>query len=78
MSIHSQIIKKDIDSFQGYVQKLSIKIQSVSMQWNDENFFSLTEGIFSIAQQSKEVLITGDKFCESVDKFYEIANEDYG
>ena len=78
MSEYTQEIKKDIDLFQGYVQWLSSKIQSASIQWNDEQFASLTKGISCIAHQSKDVLITGDKFCESVEKFFTIANENYG
>ena len=78
MSGNTQEVKKDIDLFQGYVQKMSSKIQSTSIQWNDEQYKSLMVGMTCIAQQSKDVLITGDKFCESVDKFFTISNEKYG
>ena len=77
MSEFTQAIKQDIDLFQIYVQKMSTKIQSASVQWNDEQYSALSKGIYIIARQSKDVLVKGDKFCESADKFFEIANENY-
>lgn len=78
MSEYTREIKKDIDMFQGYVQKMSSKIQSASIQWNDEQYTSLAKGISCLAHQSKDLLIIGDKLCESVDKFFVTANQDYG
>ena len=77
MSSHSQQIKLDIDSFQGYVQKLSENIQSASYLWRDSQYSALTSSVSAIAMQSRDVLVAGDQLFESIDKFFDIADEEY-
>ena len=77
MNSYSQQIKSDIDSFQGYVQKLSGNVQSVSSLWRDSQYSALMSGISILATQARDVIVTGDKVCESINKFFEIAEEEY-
>ena len=77
MNSHSQQIKSDVDSFQGYVQILSENILLVASLWRDSQYSALASGVSAVAVQSRDVLITGDKLCESIDKFFDIANEKY-
>lgn len=77
MNSYSQQIKSDVDSFQGYVQKLSGGVQGASALWRDSQYSALMSGISTIASQARDVIVTGDKLCESMDRFFEIAEEEY-
>lgn len=77
MNSYSQQIKSDVDSFQGYVQKLSRNVQSASTLWRDSQYSSLMSGISTLATQARDVIVTGDKVCESINRFFEIAEEEY-
>lgn len=77
MNSYSQQIKSDVDSFQGYVQKLSRNVQSASTLWRDSQYSDLMSGISTLATQARDVIVTGDKVCESIDRFFEIAEEEY-
>ena len=77
MGTCAQLIKSDIDSFQANVQKLSISVQSASPLWRDPKYSELVSGISAIAMQSRDVLVVGDKLCDSIDRFFEISEERY-
>ena len=77
MNSYSQQIKSDVDSFQGYVQKLSGNVQSASTLWRDSQYSASMSGISTIAAQARDVIVTGDKVCESLNRFFEIAEEEY-
>lgn len=77
MNSYSQQIKSDVDSFQGNVQKLSGNIQAASTLWRDSQYSALMSGISAIAAQARDVIVTGDKLCESINRFFEIAEEEY-
>lgn len=77
MNLYSQQIKSDVDTFQGYVQKLSGNVQSASTLWRDAQYSDLASGISTLAAQARDVIVTGDKVCESVNRFFEIAEEEY-
>lgn len=77
MNSYFQQIKSDVDSFQGYVQKLSGNIQSVSTLWRDSQYSILMSGISTLAIQARDVIVTGDKVCESIHRFFEISEEEY-
>ncbi len=77
MNLYSQQVKVDVDSFQGYVQKLSGNVQSASTLWRDSQYSALMSGISTIATQARDVIVTGDKLCESINRFFEIAEEEY-
>lgn len=77
MNLYSQQVKSDVDSFQEYVQKLSGNIQSASVLWSDAQYSKLMSGISIIATQAKDVIVTGDKLRESINRFFEIAEEEY-
>lgn len=77
MNAYSQQIKSDIDTFQGYVQKLSNGVQSASSLWCDSQYSALATGVSVIATQARDVIVTGDKLCDSLDKFFDIAKEEY-
>lgn len=77
MNSYSQQIKSDVDSFQAYVQKLSGNVQSASTLWRDSQYSALMSGISTLATQARDVIVTGDKVCESINRFFEIAEEEY-
>lgn len=76
MNSYSQQIEADIDMFQNHVQKLSANIQSAGFLWNDPQFFELLSGISKIASQARDVIVTGDKLCETINRFYNIAENE--
>lgn len=77
MSEYSQQIKKDINNFQMSVQKLGTGIKAASVLWQDPKYSELYSEMTQIANLSRTVLIAGDKSCESIDKFFKIASEEY-
>lgn len=77
MNSYSKQIKSDVDSFQGYVQKLSGDVQSAAALWRDSQYSDLMSGISTIATQARDVIVAGDKLCESINKFFEVAEEEY-
>lgn len=77
MNSYSQQVKSDVDSFQNYVQKLSENVKSASSLWKDSQYAALLSGISTIATQARDVIVTGDKVCDSIDRFFEIADEEY-
>jgi len=69
-------IRREIESFQHSVKALSGAINQSGAEWNDEKFKGLSELIRNIASSSKLVITSGDKVCEALDKFEQIANEE--
>ena len=57
-------------------RKISEKINSVGDLWRDSNYASLQKQIGELAQNSKTVIEGGDRACSSIDKFFQIAEED--
>ena len=70
-------IQKEVQVFQASVKNLSNGIGAASSLWKDKKFSELSSSIGMIANQSKEVMIAGDRCCSSIDKFKKIAEEKY-
>lgn len=77
MSEYSQQIKRELAVFQSSVQKLGAGIKSASSLWKDPKYSELSSEITQIANLSRTVLVTGDKSCEVINKFFKVANEEY-
>ena len=73
----STAVKKDIEEFQSFVKKLSVKIGKAGALWGDSEFSELSSSIREIANMSKDVIITGERCCSSIDKLDKIATEKY-
>ena len=73
----SQMIKKNIDRFQNSVKKLGSDVNKATALWNDEKFSELSAAIGEIANMSRDVILAGDRCCNSIDKFEKIADEKY-
>jgi len=69
--MNSGLIRQDVDAFQLAVRKLSGEIGKASSLW------SLSAVISVIANISRDVIVTGDKCCSSIDKFAKISEERY-
>lgn len=70
-------IRKDMQGFQDAVKKLSAGVKQASSLWKDEKFSELSASVGEVANNSKEVMITGDRCCSSIEKFNKIAVENY-
>lgn len=70
-------IKKELQIFQTSVKKLSAGVGVASPLWKDEKFSELSSSVAEIANQSKEVMVTGNRCCSSIDKFEKIVSEQY-
>ncbi len=70
-------IKKELQAFQAAVKKLSCGIGRASSLWTDVKFFELSSSISRVATQSKDLMMSGDKCCSSIDRFDKIAAEKY-
>jgi len=69
-------IRREIEAFQQSVKTLSDGIKQSGATWNDENYKTLSALIRNIASSSKQVIVSGDRACEVLDKFEQIAKED--
>ncbi len=70
-------LRKDLNSFQLAVKKLSLGVGKASTLWKDKKYSELSYSVSQIAIQSKDVLLSGDKCCSRIAKFQEIASEQY-
>lgn len=70
-------IRKDLQLFQTSVKRLSAGVGQASSLWKDEKFSELSSSVSQVATQSKQVMMTGDRICSSLDKFDRIAAENY-
>lgn len=70
-------IKKDLQDFQTAVKKLSDGIGRAGSLWSDAKFSELSSSVGSLATQSKDLMVSGDKCCSSIDRFNKIAAEKY-
>lgn len=77
MGMNSSIIKSDLEAFQASVKTLSDGIQQASSLWRDTKFSELSASVSSIAKQSKELIVAGDRCCNAIDRFEAIAGEKY-
>ena len=77
MSEYSQQIKRDLDGFQSSVQKLGTGIKAASSLWKDPKYSELSSEITQIANLSRTVLVAGDKSCDVINKFFNVASEEY-
>ncbi|MBR9936927.1 hypothetical protein KE513_05210 [Oscillospiraceae bacterium Marseille-Q3528] len=77
MNEYSQQMKRELEEFQASVQKLGTGIKTASLLWKDPKYAVLSSEMTQIANLSKNVLVSGDKSCEMIDKFFKAANEQY-
>lgn len=70
-------IEKELQAFQAAIKNLSSDISSASCLWSDEKFSQLSASIGAIANQSKDVLVTGERCCVSIAKLNKIMEEKY-
>ncbi len=73
----SSEIKKDLQDFQTAVKKLSDGISRAGSLWSDAKFSELSSSVGRVATQSKDLMVSGDKCCSSIDRFNKIAAEKY-
>lgn len=73
----TETIRKEMQIFQSSIKNLSAGISQTSSLWKDEKFSDLSASIGEVANNSKNVMVAGDRCCSSVDKFNKIAAEKY-
>ena len=72
-----EAIKKEMQQFQASLKRLSSEIGKASSLWGDEKYSELSSSIGILANQSKAVLVAGERCCDSIEKFSNIAEEKY-
>lgn len=73
----SENIKREMQIFQSSIKRLSAGVSQASSLWKDEQFSGLSASVSEIANQSKDVMVAGERCCSSIDKFDRIAAEKY-
>lgn len=73
----TESIRKEMQVFQTSVKKLSIGTKRVSFLWKDEKFSGLSTSIEEVANNSKNLMVAGDRCCYIMDKFNKIVSEKY-
>lgn len=71
------LINKNNEEFQNAVKKLGSDVNKAATLWNDEKFSELSAAISEVANMSRDVIVAGDRCCNSIDKFEKIASEKY-
>jgi len=70
-------IQKEMTSFQNAIRGLTEGIGKAAPLWKDEKFAELSAAVGEVANNSRDVLMSGDKCCTSIYKFDKIAEETY-
>ena len=70
-------IKKDLEQFQDAVKRLGDGVGKAAPLWNDAKFSELSASVSSVAAQSMDLMVSGEKACTSIDRFNKIASEQY-
>lgn len=70
-------IRKELTTFQSSIQKLSTGINKASSLWKDEKYLELSSSMGIVANQSKDVMLSGERCCSSVERFNKISSEQY-
>lgn len=70
-------IRQDVDAFQAAVKRLSGKVGDAGSLWSDAKFAELSSTVSVIAGMSRDVMVTGDDCCASIDRFAKISAEKY-
>lgn len=73
----SEKIKKEMQIFEASVRKLSSGVAQTASLWADLKFSELSSSVSEVAVQSRDVMTSGDRSCNSIDKFEKIASEKY-
>lgn len=77
MNEYAQQIKSDLSSFQISIQRLSTGIKGAASLWKDPKYSELAAEISQVANESRLVLVAGDKSCEAIEKFFKVASEEF-
>lgn len=70
-------IKGDLQDFQEVVRRLSFGMEQVSPLWSDAKFAELSASVRGVATQARDLMVAGDRCCQSLDGFDAIASERY-
>lgn len=70
-------IQREMQVFQSSIRNLSAEISQASSLWKDEKFSELSASIGEVANNTKNVMVAGDRCCSSVGKFNKITEEKY-
>lgn len=77
MNEYAQQIKSDLSSFQISIQRLSTGIKGAASLWKDPKYSELAAEISQVANESRLVLVAGNKSCEAIEKFFKVASEEF-
>lgn len=73
----SSEIRKEMQLFQASIKQLSSSISGASSLWGDKKFTELSTAVSEVASQSRDVMVSGDRCCTSIDRFDKVAAERY-
>lgn len=70
-------LRKELDQFQKSVKKLSVGISMASNLWQDNKYQELSSVVSTVANMSRDVILSGEQCCTSIDKVDKIDSESY-
>ena len=73
----TESIRNEMKIFQSSIKNLSAGISRAASLWKDEKFSELSASIGEVANNSKNIMVAGDRCCSSIEKFDKIAAEKY-
>lgn len=71
----SGALKKDIDSIQLAVRKLSDSVNKCGIDWNDTQFQKLSASIKSLASSSKQLVVSASECESAIKRFQQVESE---
>ena len=73
----TESIRNEMKIFQSSIKNLSAGISRAASLWKDEKFSELSASIGEVANNSKNIMVAGDRCCSSIEKFDKIAAKKY-
>lgn len=68
-------LNKHLADFQKAVKKLGSAVNKSGIEWNDAQFYNLSNSIKSVAATSKQVLVIGGQCGSAIKRFNAIESE---
>jgi hypothetical protein len=68
-------VRKDLQQFEVSIKKLSSSISQSSALWKDDKFSELFASVSSLASDSKDFMVSGERFCTAIEQFERISSE---
>ena len=71
----SSTLRKDIESFQLAIRKLSDTVNKCGIDWKDPQFQKLSSSIRTLASSSKQLIVSASECESAIKRFQQVESE---